>query len=124
MQLGLRILLIVGAIAMLAFVLGKIRNSQLKTSDAVFWFLFAGCLVVISIFPQIVYWAAALVGIQSPANLVFLLVFIILIVKLLLSSVETAQLKSKLNTLVEYEALRDTTRERRANEPESEKQDA
>ena len=101
MQLGLRILLIVGAIAMLAFVLGKIRNSQLKTSDAVFWFLFAGCLVVISIFPQIVYWAAALVGIQSPANLVFLLVFIILIVKLLLSSVETAQLKSKLNTLVE-----------------------
>ena len=90
MQLGLRILLIVGAIAMLAFVLGKIRNSQLKTSDAVFWFLFAGCLVVISIFPQIVYWAAALVGIQSPANLVFLLVFIILIVKLLLSSVETA----------------------------------
>lgn len=124
MQLGLRILLIVGAIAMLAFVLGKIRNSQLKTSDAVFWFLFAGCLVVISIFPQIVYWAAALVGIQSPANLVFLLVFIILIVKLLLSSVETAQLKSKLNTLVEYEALRDTANERRANEPESEKQDA
>ncbi len=109
---------------MLAFVLGKIRNSQLKTSDAVFWFLFAGCLVVISIFPQIVYWAAALVGIQSPANLVFLLVFIILIVKLLLSSVETAQLKSKLNTLVEYEALRDTANERRANEPESEKQDA
>ncbi len=124
MQLGLRILLIVGAIAMLAFVLGKIRNSQLKTSDAVFWFLFAGCLVVISIFPQIVYWAAALVGIQSPANLVFLLVFIILIVKLLLSSVETAQLKSKLNTLVEYEALRDTANERRANEPGSEKQDA
>ena len=124
MQLGLRILLIVGAIAMLAFVLGKIRNSQLKTSDAVFWFLFAGCLVVISIFPQIVYWAAALVGIQSPANLVFLLVFIILIVKLLLSSVETAQLKSKLNILVEYEALRDTANERRANEPESEKQDA
>ena len=124
MQLGLRILLIVGAIAMLAFVLGKIRNSQLKTSDAVFWFLFAGCLVVIAIFPQIVYWAAALVGIQSPANLVFLLVFIILIVKLLLSSVETAQLKSKLNTLVEYEALRDTANERRANEPGSEKQDA
>ena len=124
MQLGLRILLIVGAIAMLAFVLGKIRNSQLKTSDAVFWFLFAGCLVVISIFPQIVYWAAALVGIQSPANLVFLLVVIILIVKLLLSSVETAQLKSKLNTLVEYEALRDTANERRANEPGSEKQDA
>jgi len=53
MQLGLRILLIVGAIAMLAFVLGKIRNSQLKTSDAVFWFLFAGGLVGISFFPRL-----------------------------------------------------------------------
>lgn len=110
MQLGLRVLLIVGAIAVLAFVLGKIRNSQLKTSDAVFWFLFAGCLVVVSVFPQIIYWLSDLVGIQSPANLVFLLVSIILIIKVLMLSVENAQQKGKLNQVVEHLALREHER--------------
>ncbi len=105
MQIGLRILLIVGAICMLIFVLNKIRRSQLQTNDAVFWFLFAGCLVVVSVFPQIIYWLCSLIGIESPANLVFLLVFVILIIRLLTTSVETARLKNKLERLTQSVAL-------------------
>lgn len=105
MQIGLRILLIVGAICMLIFVLNKIRKSQLQTDDAVFWFVFAGCLVIVSVFPQIIYWLCALIGIESPANLVFLLVFAILIIRLLTTSVETARLKSKLDRLTQSVAL-------------------
>lgn len=105
MLAGYRILLIVGAICMLGFVLSKIRKSQLETNDSVFWFIFAGCLVVISIFPQIIYWLCSLIGIESPANLVFLLVFVILIIRLLTSSVETARLKNKLERLAQSVAL-------------------
>ena len=105
MQIGLRILLIVGAICMLCFVLKRIRCSQLQTNDAVFWFIFAGCLVVISVFPQIIYWLCALLGIESPANLVFLLVIAIVIVKLLAVSVELAQTRNKVNRLVQHVAL-------------------
>lgn len=111
MQIGLRILLIVGAICMLIFVLNKIRKSQLQTDDAVFWFIFAGCLVVVSVFPQIIYWLCSLVGIESPANLVFLLVFVILIIRLLMTSVETARLKNKLNWLTQSTALQNKKNE-------------
>lgn len=106
MQIGLRILLIVGAICMLIFVLNKIRKSQLQTDDAVFWFIFAGCMAVVSLFPQIIYWLCLLIGIESPANLVFLLVFVILIIRLLTASVETARLKSKLDRLAQSIALK------------------
>lgn len=107
MHIGLRIALIFGAILMLAFVLLKIRRSQLKTSDSVFWFLFAGCLVVIAVFPQIVYWAASLIGIQSPVNLVYLIIIAILIIRLLMNSVEISLLRKQLKALVQQCALND-----------------
>lgn len=113
MQIGLRILLIVGAICMLIFVLNKIRKSQLQTDDAVFWFIFAGCLVIVSVFPQIIYWLCSLIGIESPANLVFLLVFVILIIRLLTVSVETARIKSKLDRLTQSVALQNKKNEDR-----------
>ena len=38
------IVLIAGAILALIYVVVKIRHNQLATSDAVFWFLLAGCV--------------------------------------------------------------------------------
>lgn len=105
MTLGLRILLIAGALLMLAFVLLKIRKAQLQTNDAVFWFLFAGCLVLVAIFPQIIFWMTYLIGIQSPANLVFLLIVAILIIRLLNISVENTQLKQRIERLTQFVAL-------------------
>lgn len=116
MRLGLRLVLIVGAILMLAFILNKIRKNQLRTSDAVFWFVLAGCFVVIAIFPQIVFWLSALIGVESPANLVFLIVVAILVIRLLLTSVEIAQLKIKLSNFVQHEALRESRREQPSSE--------
>ena len=106
-QIGLRLALIIGAVLMLAYVLNKIRKSQLLTNDAVFWFIFAGCLVVIAVFPQIAFWLSDLIGIQSPVNLVFLVIVAILIIKLLSMSVENAKLKQKTDRLVQHIALQD-----------------
>ena len=105
MPTGLRVALIVGAILMLAYVLNKIRKAQLQTNDAVFWFLFAGCVVVVSIFPQIIFCISQLIGIQSPANLVFLIIVAILVIKLLGMSVENAKLKQKIDRLTQFVAL-------------------
>lgn len=110
MQLGLRIILIIGAILMLGYVLNKIRKSQLQTNDAVFWFFFAGCLVVIAIFPQIVFWLSDLIGIQSPANLVFLILVAILIMRLLAISVENAKQKQRIERLTQNIALKESIR--------------
>ena len=103
----LRVLLIAGAFFILVFVLNKIRRNQLFTSDAVFWFLFSACLVIAAIFPQIIYWLTALLGVESPANLVFLLVLAILIFKMLVYSVEVAHLRLKMMQLAEHVAIRE-----------------
>ncbi len=105
--IGLRLVLLAGAVFILAFVLLKIRRAQLQTTDAVFWFLFAGCLVLLAIFPQIVYHLAGFIGVESPANLVFLLILGILIIRLLNITVETARLKQKLDRTVQHIALQE-----------------
>ncbi len=73
------ILLIAGAIFALTYVVVKIRHHQLATADAVFWFLFALTLIIVSIFPQIVFFFSNLLGFESPANLVFLCLLIVVI---------------------------------------------
>lgn len=108
MGVGLRIVLVAGAVLLLSFVLNKIRRSQLQTSDAVFWFILAGCLVVLAVFPQIAYWLAGVLGVISAANLIFLAVVAVLLVKQLMDSVQLARLRSRLIELTQEEALRQT----------------
>lgn len=108
MGMGLRIVLVVGAVLLLAFVLNKIRRAQLQTSDAVFWFVLAGCLVVLAVFPQIAYWLSDILGVLSAANLIFLAVVAVLLVKQLMDSVQLAHLRSRLVELTQEEALRQT----------------
>ncbi|MCI9494330.1 MAG: DUF2304 domain-containing protein [Adlercreutzia mucosicola] len=99
------ILLIAGAIFALTYVVVKIRHHQLATADAVFWFLFALTLIIVSIFPQIVFFFSNLLGFESPANLVFLCLLIVVIYRQLSASVENARLRTKLTQLTQSVAL-------------------
>ena len=57
-----RIALIVGALCVFAFVLYKIRRSEIKVADSTFWFLFAASFVLLAVFPQIAFFCADLFG--------------------------------------------------------------
>ena len=103
----LTLLLVAGAALTLAFVILKVRKSEIKTSDTVFWFLFVACLLLLAIFPQIAYWLADVFDVQSPANLVFLVIVAILLIKEFTASVEIAKLRSKVTYLVQEIALMD-----------------
>lgn len=105
MSIELRIMLIVGAVLMMAFVLWKIRKSQLFTSDAIFWFLLSAAFVIAAIFPQIVMIISDLLGVVSPANLVFLVIIAILFIKELLNTMQISKLRIKLETAVQKSAL-------------------
>lgn len=105
MPLSLRIFLIVAALLTLVFVLRKIRRSQMRTSDAVFWFFFMLCLVVLAVFPVIAFWCSDLLGVESPANFVFMAIVAILFIKEFTTSVQVSKLNEKLSQLVEDEAL-------------------
>ena len=77
----------------------------------VFWVLFGVLLLFISLVPQIVYFFAKLIGIQSPTNLVLAFIIFILVIKQFLMTIEISQLEVKIKELVEEIALKDKEKE-------------
>lgn len=105
MSLVLRIALILVSFFVLVFVLKKIRRTQLYIDDAIYWIVFSVLLLMISIFPQIAIWAAELLGIQSPANFVFLFMIFVVLIKLFNLAIDLSVQKHRLNRLVQKLAL-------------------
>lgn len=100
-------LLIVGAVLALAYVLRKIRKAEMQIADSTFWFLFALSIVVLAVFPQIAFFCAEVLSIESPANFVFLYIMAVLVIRVFISTAEISQLRSKVASLTQEMALRD-----------------
>ena len=105
MSVALRILLIVVSVMNTLNILRRIRKSKLQKEYSIFWLLFSMVLIVISVFPQIVIKLAQLIGFQSPANMVFLLVIFALMFKSFQSTLEISQLQYKIEELTQKIAL-------------------
>ena len=78
----IRILLLLGAVATFAYVYRNVHKSKMKAEDYFFWIGMAGVLVLFAFFPGILVGLSRLIGIDSPANLVFLLIIFLLLLKL------------------------------------------
>ncbi|HIS40068.1 MAG TPA: DUF2304 domain-containing protein [Candidatus Aphodovivens avistercoris] len=100
-----RVALVAGAILVFAFVLRKIRHSEIKVADSTFWFLFALSFVLLAVFPQIAFFCSDTLGIESPANFVYLYVIAVLVLHNFSLGVELSKVRSKLVLLIQEEAL-------------------
>lgn len=106
MSVTLRILLIMASAATVIWILYKIRRLKVKMEDTIFWIFFAGVLLLMGVFPEIVYKLTDMIGIMSPANLVFLIMIIILFEKVFTLSIIVSQLEEKITVLSAEVALR------------------
>lgn len=96
---------IVSAVLILAVVIELLRRGLLRERHAVWW-LIAGILALIAgIFPQTLEWAARLIGVELPVNLVFFVSIAILFLVALQASAELTRLESKTRTLAERVAI-------------------
>lgn len=105
MTITLRIILLVVSILNCVWIIRRIKKAQAKIEDSVFWVLFSGLLVCMSIFPQIIEWGASLTGVQTTVNFVFLIIIFVLILKLFRLSVKISQIESKLQTFAQTYAI-------------------
>jgi hypothetical protein len=87
----------------------KIRKSKFQIHDGVFWFLLSILFLVLSIFPQIAVRASELLGIESAANLVFLGVLALVIIKNFLLSVKVSLLEYNLMKLSQRVAVEEVS---------------
>lgn len=96
---------IVSALLILVVVIEMLRRGRLRERHAVWWVV-AGVLALIAgVFPSTLAWAARVVGIEVPTNLLFFVSIGILFFVALQTSAELTRLEAKTRTLAEQVAL-------------------
>ena len=105
MSIYLRIILVVISMLSMLNILKRVRKSKLQIEYSIFWIVFSILLILVAIFPQPMFTLAQILGIQSPANMVFLFVIFILLIKLFNMTIEVSQLQYKQQELVQKIAL-------------------
>lgn len=98
---------IVAAVATLAVVVLLLRRNRLRERHAVWWLLAGTLALVIGVFPSVLEWAAGLLGVEVPANLVFFVSIAILVLVCIQHSAELTDLEKKNRDLAEEVALQD-----------------
>ncbi len=107
----LRVLLIVVSIFTMVMMVKKIRQAKVQIEDSIFWLLLSFLLVIFSLFPGTADRLAALLGIYSTANFLFLFTIFLLLVKLFTMSLRISQLEAKLKELTQKLALDELERQ-------------
>ncbi len=115
-----RVLLIVVSLLTTFYILKKIRQSKLQIEYAIFWILFAGVLIVFSLFPWLVSMFTRLIGMQLPVNFIFMFFIFVLLVKMFLMTIELSALENKVKDLTQELALEE---KERADEQKEQKEE-
>ena len=103
----LRIGLILISIMSFFVIIRKIRKSKIRIEDGLFWMTFSILLIIFAIFPGIIYLISDLVGAKSPANIVYLIIIGMLLVKLFFMSIQMSLLENKVVNLAQEMALKE-----------------
>lgn len=90
---------------MVAVVLVMLRNGRLREKYAILWLVIGGLTIILGLFPRLLNWAAAVVGIVVPANLLFSLSILLLVGVSLHVSRELTILEDETRILAEEVAL-------------------
>ncbi len=96
---------LVGSLTTLALLFEMLRRRRLREKYAVFWALVALATLVLAVFPGLLSWAATLVGVAVPSNLLFFGASMLLLVVSVQHSSELGRLEERSRTLAEEVAL-------------------
>lgn len=90
---------------MVAVVLVMLRNGRLREKYAILWLVIGGLTIILGLFPRLLNWAASVVGIVVPANLLFSLSILLLVGVSLHVSRELTILEDETRILAEEVAI-------------------
>lgn len=96
---------LIGSITTLVVLFEMMRRHRLREKYAVLWGFVAVGTLIVAVFPALLYWAAHLVGVAVPANLLFFLASMLLLVVSVQHSYELGKLEERSRTLAEEVAL-------------------
>ncbi|GGA65258.1 hypothetical protein GCM10011490_14910 [Pseudoclavibacter endophyticus] len=107
MNLGVQIFAIAAAVAALVLVFVMLQRKSFHERHAVWYLVAAFGAVVLSVFPGLLTWAAALIGVAEPVNLVFFVSVLLLFLIAVQLSTELTSVEARIRRLAEETAMRD-----------------
>lgn len=96
---------IVAALLALYAIIELMRRGTLRERHAAWWFVGGVLALIIAVFPQTLTWAAALVGVVVPVNLVFFVSIGLLFLVSLQYGAELTRIESRMRVLSEHVAF-------------------
>lgn len=102
---------IIGATALLLFVIYMLRRGVLREKFAFLWLITASALLVMAVFPDLTEAAARAVGVQLPVNLLFSMFALLMLLVSVQFSFEISRLEGRTRRLAEEVALLRAERE-------------
>ena len=96
---------VIGAVVTLVVLFEMLRRQRLREKYALIWVVVAVCTVLLVVFPSLLDRASALVGVQVPANLLFFVASMLLLLLSIQFSYEIGRLEDRTRTLAEEIAL-------------------
>ena len=105
MSIALRVLLIVASFSSLFYIITKIRHSKMQIEYSLFWIVLSIVMILMSVFPEIVYWVTTQLRMMSPANVVYLFIIAVLLLKSFMMTLEISKLEDKVKDLVQQIAI-------------------
>lgn len=100
-------ILIVASVCVSIFIIKRIRQSKVQIEDAIFWIIFSGILLLMSVFQKIPDFLAKIMGIYSTVNFVFLFFIFILLVKIFYMTIKISQMENKIKELAQEIAIKE-----------------
>lgn len=101
------ILGIVAALLAIAAIVELMRRRTLRERHAVWWLVGGILALIIAVFPQTLTWAARLLGVVAPTNLVFFVAIGLLFLVSLQYGAELTRIEDKMRHLAEQSAYHD-----------------
>lgn len=105
MTLRLQIFIGIIMLVLLMFIISMVRKKKIDLKYALGWIVLDCVLIIIDIFPQIIFGVAALIGIEVPSNMLFFLGFILALCLIYSGTVSISFLSMKIKQLTQELAL-------------------
>lgn len=101
MSLTLQVILVLMTIFLFITLIRNVKKGKLRTDYALGWIICSLSLILISVFPQIVYFLAGLIGVMSASNMIFAIIIFLLIILVYILFSKVSVLEEKQKSLIQ-----------------------
>ncbi len=114
------VLAIITSVITLVFIIDLLRRGVLKEKYAVLWLGMAGAALILAVFPGLLNWVTSTIGVEVPANLLFFVTIVVLVLVSVQLSYELSRHEAQIRRLAEEVALQEEELRQIRREMESE----